>query len=572
MGPGTTEPATTGNSPVALLAALVVSAAACGERPAGGPGAAADGSPPAIVLEVDADGFFVSSDVVRGAWFAGFGMPCLLPPRGATDGQHLVGRIAGDAPVLISRRDGMLDSLRPTLQRVAGSHRERVRDAAAAADLSGMGGDVAEAFAAAVHAALAAPAPPVPSLPPPRAAPPQRRDAAFPAGTPLMAWAPPGTIVVHFRSVAAAYRFTDLADRLGGAVAAARGDGRDHGTLRLTLHHLLLPSIWKANPGGRKGVSECALIVAPPLRRGVLRAALVLRIVDPVLHDHETRAGVALETSAGHRRRPAGDPFPEERVRTAVRAVAGDCEVVATDAALLERVLAGPGRPARWWTPAAVAARSGLPAGDRSRAFTLANAAQIDVDAGAPRARALEGARRLAERWLGLAAGPVPAAGDEPRPRRVASPWSAVVAVVADTDAQGATVNVRLATDAAARTFSRLLPADGAQRACLGNLRELAPLGLVEPRASDPAERAFVWFGRRPVCPRGGAYRFHPVTGEPSCSLHGSAESDVAAPDSPVGAQPSSAGASEPAPWPADAVSDVRVAGSLVTFRLSIDW
>jgi len=364
---------------------------------------------------------------------------------------------------------------------------------------------------------------------------------------------------VRFRSVEAAFRFVDLADDLAQRLAAAQGEGGDRGTLRLTLHHLLLPSIWRANPNGRKGVAECALIVAPPYRRGALDAAVVLRIVDPELHDHETRAGVALESRPGHLWRPEGDPFPERRVRTAVRAVAGDCEVVATSEALLERVLAGPGRPVADWTEDAVAARHGLPPRDRHRAFTLAAPAHATFLASLDAEAAWEAGHALAERWLGLAVVPEPRkAGDA---EQLAAPWSDVVAMTADTDARGATVRVRLATEEAADDLAarlRGLPGEHSRiaQACLGNLRALGPLGLVEPRASDVAERAFVWSGRRPVCPRGGTYRFHPVTGSPSCSVHGDGEGGVF----------------ESGPLPASPVSDVAVDGTLLTFRWSIDW
>jgi hypothetical protein len=512
-----------------------------------------------IELFVDPDGIFVSAEPVRGEWFAGYDVQCLLPPLGQTDGQHIVGRLAGEQPILISRTDGAMDSLQPVLTRVSGPHVDALQKAAAAAFLDGLPGDTATTFARAVQSATAEPAPPVPEPRAPRAEPASRRDPPLPAGAPLIAWAPGDCLVVRFRSVEAGFRFGDLADRLALKCADPLGAARDHGTLRLTLHHLLLPSIWKANPGGPKGVRECALIVPPPFRPGAMRAAVVLRIVDETLHDQETQAGVALEARPDHLWRPDGDPFPEERVRTAVRAIAGDVEVVATDAELLEAILAGPGRTGDGWTQEAVAARHELPAPTRRRAFTLLGAPEVHVDRHTAWQREHAGARALAERWLGLRVphGEV-ASQPPPAPESV---WSQVVAAAVDTDAQGALVTLRMRTADDAADVRDLLVAPPAIPAaafegCRRNLAALAPLGIVDPRCTDVPEAALVWFGWKPVCADGGRYRFHPGTGAVSCSVHGTFAESVGFQTAP----------------PASPASEVEVDGERVTFRLSIDW
>ena len=532
-----------------MPAAAVLLLGACGEAmepSTSSPPAAA----PEIVLLVDPEGIFVSTEPVRGEWFGGFDVQCLLPAVGQTDGKLLVGRLAGDRPVLACREGDELRTLRPGLRRAA----------AADAFPGGLPGPTGAAFAEAVRAAGAEPAPPLPEPMPPRAQPHEEADPPLPAGAPVMAWAPEGALVVRFRSVEAAFRFSDLADRMAGLIAAVSGDGGDHGTLRLALHHLLLPSIWRANPNGRKGVAEGALIVPAPYAVGRPRAAVVLRIVDPELHDHETRAGVAMESRPEHLWRPAGDPFPELRVRTAVRAVAGDCEVVATDRALLDAVLAGPGRAVEEWSETAVAARHGLPEPTRRRALTLVQPPDAHVLGSGAASQEWVGSRLLAQRWLGLHVAVPPAHFGGPQP--VPAPWGDVVALSVDTDAAGALVSARLASTAAAeRLASRLRglldgALTGVSQACHDNLVRIVPLGLVEPRASDVAERAFVWFGRRPLCPRGGRYRFHPVTGAPSCSVHGDGVRAVV-----------EQGRLAPSP-----LSEITVDGSLVTFRWSIDW
>ena len=510
------------------------------------------------MLDVDADGIFVSSDPVAGEWFAGFGVGCLLPPRGETDGRVLVGRVAGDEVVLVSRRRGMLDSTVPTLRRVETSNMTRLQEAARAAFPEDLSGEVGAEFSRAVRAALPEPAEPVPDPLPPRAEPGQVFEGPLPEGAPLLAWAPPDALAVRFRSVEAAFRFASFADELAARLAAGAGDGRDFGTLRLTLHHLLLPSIWRANPGGETGVDECALIVVP-LRAGRMRAAVVFRVIDYELHDHETRAGVALEARPEHLWRPDADPFPEERVRSGVRAWVGDCEIVATDEDLLDQLLAGPGRqPTGDWSQDAIAARFELPPPSRRRALSLAAAVGAVRDATSARVREAAGARQLASRWLGLAvASAVPSAAT---PLPIAAPWDGVIALTADTDARGALIHVRTSDEGAAQALAERLrgPPDLSRWAfaCHSNLRELTSLGIVEPRATDVAERAFVWLGWRPVCPERGVYRFHPATGVPSCSVHG---------DGADGASVGPGVAESP-------ITDVTVDGSLVTFRLSIDW
>ncbi len=562
----------TRSSPVIIALVLAAGVWACGDGAAPpAPGderadvvqsAGADAEPTAsgetdeLVLSVDDLGFFVSERPVDGEWYAGPGV------RGVVQNESgLAGRLEGERATLWTRdADGSFVGVTPR------------RVAAGASLAAEVGAAMSVAFGGRFYARFTTPmrcsARPSMASPPrhePVAQPAEPRTDVLPPGTPLLSWAPADTLAVRFRSIEAALRFADVADRLAQRLGFARGAARDYGSLRMTLHHLLLPSIWRANPGGRKGVAECLLILRPTQTPGSLDAALVLRIIDPELHRMETVAGVALETSAPHRWRPDGDPFPARRVRSAVRVVAGDCEIVATNAALLEHVVAeGTARSADA-DQASLARRAGLPApsgSDRALSLRFPTTADVEfrLDGMGSGLRTREGLAALASRFAGLEMDMVGVADDEWRQPDVVMPWSDVVAACVDTSVVGARISVRMRDSVWAAALGERLrapgpPPDKTSALCGSNLLRLVALGMVEPRASDVAERNFVWLGWRPVCPDGGTYRFHPVTGEPRCTLHGTTTDTKVGPGLP------------PSP-----ITDVKIDGSLVTFLLRIDW
>ncbi len=515
-------------------------------------------------LRVDELGLFVSEGAVEGDWWAGPGVRGVVVYE--RDGRRQIGgRFAelGVAATLWTRVDGTFVGATPRCQVVTESLSPEVGAAfARAIDFAADAGEIRPFFEELRRQTGAARPLGTRSTRDPVARPAENRDARFPDGTPLLAWAPEGTLAVRFRSVEAAFRFADVADRLAERLGFAAGIARDHGSLRLTLHHLLLPSIWGANPGGPKGVAECMLIVAEKQSAGALDVALVFRIVDPELHAMETIAGVALETSADHLWRPEEDPFPKLRVRRAVRAVVGDCEVVATSQEMLERVASGETQPAKaetaGETEAELATRTGLPTPRGSRrAFSL-RGAPIRVDYFTATARSYLGWSKLAARFSGF--GRIGYMNESNRGGYTFEPWRSIVAACVDTGIDGATVSVRLHDEESAVALADLLRApvpspEDTRALCLENLDDLVALGMVEPRAPDVAERCFVWMGWRPVCPDGGTYRFHPVTGEPKCTVHGTEKKPRVGPG--LGPSP---------------IREVEIDGSRVTFLLRIDW
>ena len=389
-------------------------------------------------------------------------------------------------------------------------------------------------------------------------------------GEPLEAWAPLECVFVRFRSVEAAYRFASVADELAAALAASESeDARDYGTLRLVLHDLLMPTIWRTNPDAQRGVGEVALVIAAPFVRGRLRAAAILRITDPELHRMQTVAGVAQESREDHLWRPPADPFPAERTRINFRVVppGADVEIVATDRefgeAIAARTSAVVASSAEFRGRRAASAPEGAVAPDEAVfAFSalVADARWRAFVPGVLRSAAREGReglglRHLAESWLGGARKIATADLRSHGPSVLAS----IVALRATTDSKGAAVSVECADAASAAHFAhalRALPSGGAAagRACEANLRDLVPLALVETPGGDVAERAFVVLGWKPVCPCGGTYSVHPVTRELSCSAHGSAAAPRAA------------------KWTPPALSEVRADGAELSFRLAIDW
>jgi hypothetical protein len=353
--------------------------------------------------------------------------------------------------------------------------------------------------------------------------------------------APDDLVFVRARSVEAAYRFADELDRLDFLVRAAAGDARDHGTLSGTLHDLHLPTIWRTNPDAERGVGEVALVVAPPLDRGRLRAAAILRVTDPDLHHMQT------EARKDDWKRPADDPFPELRAPRNHRRRVDDVEIVATDPDLLRAVATPSAYSIRRLTPyLRVRARlnEGATEPPPEEAFMLyvSRAARERLlraadPAGAVRRAAREelGLRRLAARWTGL---PEPGGAWRVRPETTAGahPLAAVEWIVVTTAVEGAHVRVRFVdAERAARTERALRavldPETDWGAACLRNLAGSAPVARVEPAVEDLAARVEVVLGWRPVCPCGGAYSSDPVTRETRCSRHATLRApSVAAP------------------------------------------
>lgn len=521
-------------------------------------------------VEADSDGFFVGAEgAAPTAAFAGAGVKLAFvdAARG-----RVVGRLdpKADAPTLWTRSaDGTL-SPRPLRVARAEAPQRAAVVAAALAALSSSDSSTVKTFAECCGAAAESS-----GVAPPGDAPvPYTSRSPVPAaavGAPLDAWAPREDLFVRFRSVEAAYRFCAAADDLAAALLVSESeDARDYGTLRLVLHDLLLPTIWRTNPESSRGVAEVGLVVAPPFVRGRLAAAALLRIVDPELHRMQTEAGIAEEATEGHLWRPADDPFPAERVRINFRTIpdGGDLEIVATDRALGERVASRKSattssvetyRELR----AATVSPDGRPVADEA-AFAFGPYAAAEwrglvpgFTRGAVRAlRESTGLRALAERWLGRAK-------DAPRPDpHVGGPSSllaSIEAVRVTTDAKGAAVWAKCVDADSARRFAQSLRAlasagGAADRACARNLADLAPLALVESREDDVAERNFVVLGWKPVCPCGGTYSVHPITREVSCSVHGTAASP------------------KKGAWTAPPVSEIAANDAELSFRLAIDW
>jgi hypothetical protein len=383
-------------------------------------------------------------------------------------------------------------------------------------------------------------------------------------GAALAAWAPSGMTFVRFRSVEAALRFADVADRIAGRVLAAAGDGADRGTLRWAIHDLVLPEVWRANPNGEKGCGECAVVVGT-WGPGRPEVALLLRVTDPELHRMQTAAGIGFAAMPEHAWKPDDDPDPAARAPRNFRRTIGDVEVVATSRRLLQQV-AEPSGAAVQDDPAWTTFRGAAPGA--SEAFVLfqdsvARRAWRDERIDERRAergdREILGVRSLLSRWAG-AANLVPEGRRGVPAPEFRGPGASLVSIRCTTDAKGADVEATFTDEAAAEDARRVIetaarPLEGGARVCASNRHELFPVARVERDARDLAERCFVVLGWRPVCPCGGTYDAHPVTRDVSCSLHGSDASPL--PDPPA---------------PRALVRDVRREGAVVRLRIPIDW
>jgi hypothetical protein len=536
------------------VAALALTAAACSD----------DGVGTGPPIHVDAAGFFIATANGPDAdeeWYPGPGVACLLPLPGEPQVQF-VGRLEQPGAVphfykraqtgaLLLKRSEVL-GMPPGLTSLADAGLEAVlRVHTTSVDPAIRRKDSPYERLWALLAAVD----PVrtPAVTPYRPARPADRSPPAP-GADLAAWAPRDALFVRFRSTAAAYRLVGELDVLAALLLVRAGDGRDHGALRLTLHDLLLPSIWHANPGAEKGVGEVGLVVAPPFVRGRLRAALLLRITEPELHGMQTKAALALESRPDHLWRPADDPFPELRARRNHRRQVGDVEIVATDAELLEDLAAGV--PALTGDLDYQAARGAASTGDGRTRFEAAFGylGETPNPPAGSDLRAERGWRRMIARWSGLPETQL--RGSLPAP---AGPLPPIRTVHVVTHVKGADVVLELLDEEAAVAVEATLgdpvvPADAVGRACIANVRDLSCLAVLEKPAGDLAERCFVSLGFRPTCAARGTYTADPVTRAVRCSAHGT----LAKPKSPQAL--------------ALPVSEVTRDGNRVSFRLEIDW
>lgn len=508
----------------------------------------------------------------------GAGVICLLPVDDAGPSAPWGDRLTGTSTAYVGRAELNRDEPITLLTRVADQPWTEVecsteRDANAPRQLrdtltawSGKADDHVPGLAGFLrhlgHAAAAdGPSPPAVAIPAPVGAADAPRTVPE-EGASLAAWAPDDCIYVRFRSVESAYRVVHQLDAILGRVLAVEGDAREFGVSELTLHDLLLPTIWRTNPSAERGVGELALLLAPPLRRGRLRAALVMRVVDPELHYMQTEAGLHQESQPDHLWRPEDDPFPELRDRRNFRERLLDVEVVATDGSLLEHVLTASSRVAddeEYRARRAEHTADGRrPRSEAAFAFVTDRARDhfaplARLGASQVRRRLSDGLSELVHRWTGLAR-PRGRVGTLGVHEKVAIPdWWRGGRI--DYGVEGSAVELWF-SDAvmadAART--RLLPpADEEEllaRACLTSLTDLLPLTLVEPRQRLVQERAFTVLGWRPVCPCGGRHDVDATTGIVSCSVHG---------------RPGRARNAEAPAWP---VEDVGGEGTTVTLRV----
>jgi hypothetical protein len=139
------------------------------------------------------------------------------------------------------------------------------------------------------------------------------------------------------------------------------------------------------------------------------------------------------------------------------------------------------------------------------------------------------GLRRLVARSTGA---PESAATGVLDPQLFAADAAAPRGVLADlrwlrvvTNVEGALVSADLQQMDDDRLVHELarndVPAAERMAVCAAQRRLLAPLVVLDGVHDDLAERAFVVFGTRPVCPEGGRWSAHPVTRALSCSVHG---------------------------------------------------
>jgi len=493
--------------PGGLAAVCLVAVAACSAGEAPGP-----------LLHVDAGGWFVSAEPVPGRWYPAGGVRLLAPHE--EDGR-LFGRLEADPAGSDSAlgefatfdAEGTLQFVPVRRERSPEPCAEQVRRALAEA-LDGLPGSLAPALAHGLRATE--PAPPVEVGHALDIAP---GDAPPAPGAPLSAWAPRNCAYAHFRSVEAGYRLAGTFDDVVAHVLAGHGDARDAATVRLTLFHLLLPTIWRTNPGVSKGVSEMGLVVVTPFVRGPLTAAVLLRIEDPVRHEMHTKAGVAIESKPGHRWRPERDPFPEERVRKSVRRIVGDVEIVATDPALLESLAAGVRES---WADDANALAflqdPGNGLGHLAMTAVFPPDQEIDLDA-ALAARATRGVEHLL-----LELGAPGARGARVEPRFGSAPFH-VRSLAVRTDRQGAHVTATLdGTPGLVEAVMHGTERDSWPRhdaACTASRGDVSALALVDGAAGDLQERCLVVLGYAPRCSEGGVLRIDAITRRVTCSLHG---------------------------------------------------
>jgi hypothetical protein len=260
------------------------------------------------------------------------------------------------------------------------------------------------------------------------AAPPSRIPADFEAGKfevvdRLAARVPADTAVAFFGSLREAEDAVDgLSKFLPEALPDLCGDppGGKRDALRRAIEMLLLPTIWRSNPGVRTGTRQIAVVASDPDLRWAPDIALVAEVDDASLVRFYRQSTISWEDRGRRRYRVDGlDVVADDGSVRSFFALEGDVAVWATTKSLRDRIVAAAaGKAPTLLSPdprAYALARRTFPAKEGGALLVVPDAFLARVNAGEFRARHAAALRceaaRLVRDAMSRAAVPVPAWG-----------------------------------------------------------------------------------------------------------------------------------------------------------------
>jgi len=229
---------------------------------------------------------------------------------------------------------------------------------------------------------------------------PSRIPAGFdPEGVPvtdrLASWVPADAAAVFFESLAAAEeQVGGLAGSLPRVLPPLRPGSAEAGddALARAVETLLLPPIWRANPGVRTGTRQVAIVASDPDLRRAADVALLCEVDDATLVRTHRLATFSWEDRSPRRLRVEGlDAWTEDGAVRSFFALGGGVAVWSTTRSLRDRVLAaGAGREPSLLRPDARAwalARRMFPAGGAGALLVVPDAFLARADSAPERAR-----------------------------------------------------------------------------------------------------------------------------------------------------------------------------------------
>ncbi|MHC4821392.1 MAG: hypothetical protein ACYTDX_06700, partial [Planctomycetota bacterium] len=158
----------------------------------------------------------------------------------------------------------------------------------------------------------------------------------------LASWVPKDAAVAFFASIDEAERciasLAGLLDRHLPALVSERGRG-DRAALERAVERLLLPTIWRANPGVPTGTGAVAIVISDPDLRGAPDVALLVQVTDLGRLVSQRRASFRWESTRTRFRTDGLDARTDDGSVRSFFGVDGGIAVFSTTKSLRRRII-----------------------------------------------------------------------------------------------------------------------------------------------------------------------------------------------------------------------------------------